>query len=293
MNILVLSKGYIGTRLTDYLLKEGHAVYNYSRDEMDYGDKARLYSFLKKTEIDTVVNCAGFTGKPNVDECESRKKECFIQNVILPRDIEEVCKRTDANLIHISSGCIYTGYDKAFDENDDPNFGMFDEDSSFYSKSKHAGELNLDPNFTNIVRIRMPIEGTLDPKNLLWKLKGYNKLVDFKNSKTDVKVLCEFIETVADNFSPGIFNAVHSNSLTTREVVEIIKEVSPGTLYEPQWEFVDFAELNTKCNRSNCVLDNDKSKEVFDFDWGDEEYYIRKNLELMAVKVKEEKEENE
>ena len=114
-----------------------------------------FFNFLDKTAIDAVVNCAGFTGKPNVDECEVRKEECFIQNSILPRDIEEVCKLKRVNLIHVSSGCIYTGYDKDYTEEDEPNFGMFDSDSSFYSKSKHAGELNLDTNFTNIIRIRI------------------------------------------------------------------------------------------------------------------------------------------
>jgi len=286
MNILVLSKGFIASRLTEYLIREKHTVYNFSREELDYGDKSRFFNFLDKTAIDAVVNCAGFTGKPNVDECEVRKEECFIQNSILPRDIEEVCKIKRVNLIHVSSGCIYTGYDKEYTEDDEPNFGMFDSDSSFYSKTKHAGELNLDTNFTNIIRIRMPIEGTLDSKNLLHKLKGYNKLIDYKNSKTDVTVLCEFIETVIDNFKPGIFNAVHSNSLTTKEVIELSKEYP--LVVNPEWEFVDFEDLNTKCGRSNCVLSNDKSKRVFDFDWGDEEYYIRKSFEAMSGILQEE-----
>lgn len=278
MEILVLGKGYIGTKLTEYLVKEGHTVYNFSRKELDYGSNPVLYNFLIKTPVKCVVNTAGFTGKPNVDECESRKEECFKLNVILPRDIEIVCKEIDINFIHVSSGCIYTGYDKDYTEEDKPNFGMFDDEASFYSKTKHAGELNLDTNFTNVVRIRMPIEGELSDKNLLTKLIKYDNLIDFKNSKTDVTVLCEFIETVAHNFQAGIFNAVHSNSLSTKEVVKIMKEYG---LVNKKWKFVDYEKLDIKCNRSNCVLDNSKSREDLEFDWGDEEFYIRKNCELI------------
>ena len=285
MKFLILGKGFIGSRLTSYLHNQGHEIYNFSRNEFDYRDETRLYNFLIKTPVDAVVNTAGYTGLPNVDGCESAKDICFDNNVILPRDIEEVCKQLDINFIHVSSGCIYTGYEKEFTEEDTPNFGMFDKESSFYSKTKHAGELNLDDNFTNIIRIRMPIEGVLSDKNLLTKLYKYDNLIDYKNSKTDVYVLCEFIETVADNFHAGIFNAVHSNALTTEEVISIMKKHG---IENKNWKTVPYEDLDIKCNRSNCVLDNSKSKEIFEFDWGDEEYYILKNCKNIQKELENE-----
>lgn len=284
MKLLILGKGYIGTNLKNYLVKEKHEVYNFSRAELDYSSQERLYNFLIKQPVDAVINTSGFTGRPNVDECETKKEQCWKLNVLLPKLIEDTCKEVDANFIHVSSGCIYSGYEKDFTEDDKPNFGMFEDHSSFYSKSKHAGELNLDHNFSNIVRIRMPIEGELTDKNLLTKLLKYNNIIDFRNSKTDITVLCEFIETIADNFQAGIFNAVHGNSLSTKQVVDIMKEFG---IENKDWKFVPYDDLDIACNRSNCVLDNTKSKELLDFDWGDEEFYIRKNCELIRKNKKE------
>ena len=278
MKLLILGKGYIGTNLSNYLVKEKHEVYSFSRAELDYSDQERLYNFLIKQPVDAVINTSGFTGRPNVDECETKKELCWTLNVLLPKLIEDTCKDVDVNFIHVSSGCIYSGYEKDFTENDKPNFGMFEDYSSFYSKSKHAGELNLDENFTNIIRIRMPIEGELTDKNLLNKLLKYDNIIDFKNSKTDITVLCEFVETVADNFQAGIFNAVHGNSLSTTQVVDIMKEFG---IENKSWKFVEYDDLDIVCNRSNCILDNAKSRELLDFDWGDEEFYIRKNCELI------------
>ena len=280
MKFLILGKGYIGKKLFDYLTSQKHDVSIVSREELNYGGREYFYQSLinnkgkTKSFPDTIINTAGFTGKPNVDECELKKAKCYELNAILPKDIEIVCKELDIDFIHISSGCIYTGYKKHYTEEDEPNFGLFDNDSSFYSKTKHAGEIGLDKDFTNIIRIRMPIEDTLSNKNLLSKLLKYENLIDYKNSKTDVYTLCEFVETVADNFKAGIYNAVHSNALSTKEVTEIMKKYN---LYNSKWSFVEYKKLDIKCNRSNCILTNKKAKEDFGFDWGDEEYYIEQN----------------
>ena len=226
MKILILGKGFISEYLVNYLNDTNHSVDCYSREELDYSNDITLYNkIVDQTEFgdafeegySVVINTAGFTGSPNVDECELRKAECFDLNVKLPKTIEGVCKASGINFINVSSGCIYTGYDKDYTEEDEPNFGMYNNEASFYSKTKHACELTLDNSFTNTIRIRMPITSKDDHKNLLCKLKKYDNIIDFKNSKTDVTKLCEFIKVVVENFKPGIYNAVHNNTLTTKE----------------------------------------------------------------------------
>ena len=281
MKILLLGKGYIGKYFEEYLSGCGHKVIHISRNEVDYHDEVKLDELLygyKGTRCDVVINTAGFTGKPNVDQCEDKKEDCFNYNVKLPKLIETGCKKHELKFIHISSGCIYTGYDKVYKEDDVPNFGVYNGESSFYSFTKHAGELLLDKKFTNIIRIRMPISDKLDSKNLMSKLLKYDHIIDFANSKTDVFKLSEFVNIVVENFKPGIYNAVHSNPLTTKEVVEIMKEFG---IENKKWTFIPYAELDIKANRSNCVLDNSKSERDFNFDWGDEEVYIRLNASLI------------
>lgn len=291
MKILILGKGFISEYLVNYLNDTDHSVECYSRKELDYSNDVTLYNkIVDDTEFgnafdkgyEVVINTAGFTGNPNVDECELRKAECFDLNVKLPKTIEGVCKASGINFINVSSGCIYTGYDKDYTEEDEPNFGMYNNEASFYSKTKHACELTLDNSFTNTIRIRMPITSKDDHKNLLSKLNKYDNIIDFKNSKTDVIKLCEFIKVVVENFKPGIYNAVHNNTLTTREVTEIMTEYG---LQNDNWKFVPYEDLPIKANRSNCVLDNSKAKRDFDFDFGDEEHYIRLNSSIIGKEL--------
>ena len=291
MKILILGKGFISEYLVNYLNDTDHSVDCYSREELDYSNDVTLYNkIVDQTEFgdafeegySVVINTAGFTGSPNVDECELRKAECCDLNVKLPKTIEGVCKASGINFINVSSGCIYTGYDKDYTEEDEPNFGMYNNEASFYSKTKHACELTLDNSFTNTIRSRMPITSKDDHKNLLCKLKKYDNIIDFKNSKTDVTKLCEFIKVVVENFKPGIYNAVHNNTLTTKEVTEIMAEYG---LQNDNWEFVPYEDLPIKANRSNCVLDNSKAKRDFDFDFGDEEHYVRLNSSIIGKEL--------
>ena len=282
MNVLILGKGYIGNHLEKHLqvtVDSGkYNIHFVSKKDLHYGNSEELYQYCLNNEIETVVNTSGFTGSPNVDGCEENKEDCFYYNVKVPCIIEQVCKSLDIQFIHIGSGCIYEGYEKDYTEEETPNFGVFQHHSSFYSKTKHISELMLDTNFTNIIRIRMPIEQKHTPKNLITKLYKYPKLIDFANSKTDVHVLCDFIEVVMNNFKAGIYNAVHSKALTTREVVKILKEYG---IVNDEWKFVPYDTLDIKCNRSNCVLSNQKATDDFNFDFGNEEYYLRLNASLI------------
>ena len=133
MKILVLGKGFISEYLVNFLNDTDHSVDCYLWEELDYSNDVTLYNkIVDDTEFgnafeegySVVINTAGFTGSPNVDECELRKAECFDLNVKLPKTIEGVCKSAGINFINVSSGCIYTGYDKDYTEEDEPNFGI-------------------------------------------------------------------------------------------------------------------------------------------------------------------------
>ncbi len=277
MNISILGSGFIGKYLNSYL-SYNHLTSLLNQTDDQYHVPYRLREFIKRHKIDVVVNTCGYTGYPNVDACEVNKASCTLYNITVPLVIEEECKAANAKFINVSSGCIYTGYDKDYVEDDEPNFGIYNPDSSFYSKTKHLSEMFLDKDFTNIIRIRMPVTSKMDHKNLLSKLNKYDNIIDFKNSKTDVVKLCQFIEVVVENFKPGIYNAVHSNTLSTKEVTDIMTEYG---LQNDNWKFIPYEDLDIQANRSNCVLDNSKAKKDFNFNFGDEEYYIRLNCAIL------------
>ena len=82
-----------------------------------------------------IINAGGFTGVPNVDACESQKDKTIDGNVLFPLRLSRWAELRNIPIVHISSGCVYTGYKEGgWIEEDAPNF-TFD-NASFYSASK-------------------------------------------------------------------------------------------------------------------------------------------------------------
>lgn len=266
-NILILGGGYVGTQLFDHLYDKYPSVWLVTAELLNYHDTNRLSKFLLNKSITTVINCSGFTGKPNVDEAESKKEQCWFLNVMSPLDINKTCNNLGIEYIHISSGCIYSGYLKDYTEDDKPDFGLFNE-SSFYSKSKHAFELMSKGLKNRIVRLRMPICNDLtNPRNYLKKIMEYPNLIDYENSKTYIPDLCGFIKALIDqnpyHNGQDIYNVVNGAAKTTKEVIAQLNSMNEGNwkIVNPNW--VHLIDLDIKAPRSNCVLDNTKASKIF------------------------------
>ena len=259
MNVVILGRGFIGTRLYNYLNSSSHIdkVCALSKNVVDYTDRVVLSSYLKLNPgTDVIINASGYTGSPNVDACESDKTACWNLNVIMPVMIESVCKQNNIQFIHISSGCIYNGYDRRWSEDDPSNFGLQNKSSSWYSKTKHAAETLLDHSETTVLRIRIPFTKDNTPKNYLIKLLHYDNLISYLNSVTCVEDFIVFVSTLLSKDIPaGIYNVVHDTPVSGKEVISILREFN---INNPVWKFVDINNLDIVANRSNCILSTDK-----------------------------------
>lgn len=257
--ILILGEGYIGNFLLQQLKERGHAVISMGSGGLNYHNPSVLRKFLLNNPIDIVINCSGFTGRPNVDEGESKKEECWRLNVLSPVSVARVCNDLRVKYFHIGSGCIYDGYDKIFTEEDAPNFGLFNY-SSFYSKSKHAFELHTRELSVKIIRIRMPICNDIGyPRNYLHKILNYKKLINCVNSKSYLPDLAGFLSSYIDNntdwwVGQDIYNVVNPHPLDTKEVLEVLLDPMVGVV-----EWVNIEDLSLAAPRSNCVLDSSKA----------------------------------
>lgn len=259
-NILILGQGYVGRSLFNHL-KETQNVILVPRKSLDYGNIRDLNTFCLNNQIDTIINCAGFTGRPNVDEAESRKEECLELNVKIPLKIARYCTDRVIRYIHMSSGCIYTGYEKEFTEKDPPNFGMYDH-SSYYSKTKHLFEILTEDLCAYIFRLRMPIcDNYKNPRNYISKILKYPNLIDLRNSKTYIPDLCEFTRKFVDGDTTydKIFNVTNPEPLTTKEVLTIL-----GVNVEDK-NWVKLEELDIVAPRSNCILDSSRAMQIHQF----------------------------
>ena len=109
MLLLLGGSGYVGAAFARYLTSCGIPFRNLRRGEHDYTQLDVLRNLLRETKPTFLINCAGYTGKPNVDACELHKSECLFGNVVLPGIIRQACEDTATSWGHISSGCIYSG----------------------------------------------------------------------------------------------------------------------------------------------------------------------------------------
>ena len=275
--IIVIGNGYIGKKIQKQLSSRVDELvvlngFDYDDPQLlqeqfnsTVGPEIRYASgpgFKDPMDRPWVINCVGYTGKPNVDACEDEKDKCWQLNVTFPTLLASYCLRQNAKLINISSGCIYDG-NKNYEEEDWPDFGVNSSSSSWYSRTKHAAELSLNA-FPNVytLRVRMPICNDFNSgKNYLTKILKYNNLLDETNSKTIIEDLINVINKIVNipDIPPGIYNCVNPKPLSTKEVTKILDKAG---MWNPHWKFIDYKELKKyiKANRSNCKLSTEKSR---------------------------------
>jgi UDP-glucose 4,6-dehydratase len=258
MKILILGKGYIGNYLAITEQNINHEIVHISKSDVNYEDPDIFENFLKKqsNNFDWIINCSGYTGRPNVEACEYNKETCYHYNVTVPLYITKIANRFRIPIIHIGSGCIYDGYSKQYTEDDLPNFGADSQFSSFYSKTKDTFEKLSEHLDRYIFRIRIPFNGIPEPKNYLWKLLHYNNLISELNSVTNIDDLRTFVYKFIEKQRPlGIYNVTNKGYIEAKEVIEILKSYG---LNNPKWNFVSIEDANFKVGRSNCILDTSK-----------------------------------
>jgi len=65
MKILILGKGYIGSYLAKKETK--HEITHISKNDFDYSNYSKFEEYIKREMPDWIINCSGYTGKPNVE----------------------------------------------------------------------------------------------------------------------------------------------------------------------------------------------------------------------------------
>ncbi len=250
--------------MSRYLTRENVPFRGVSRADHDYTNLDVLRNLLRETKPQFLINCAGYTGKPNVDACEDHKAECLAGNAVLPGTIRTACEEAGIPWGHVSSGCIYTGSrpdGSGFTETDKPNFSFRTDNCSFYSGTKALGEECLDgAENVYIWRLRIPFNEIDNPRNYLTKLMRYDKLLSATNS---ISHLDEFVracwQSWARRIPYGTYNITNTGSVTTEQVVELIQKHLGVTkrfeFFESEQQFMKQA---ARTPRSNCVMDNSK-----------------------------------
>ena len=255
-NALLLGGGFVGKNMMAKLKSLGNVktVDMVRREFLDYTQPEKLREYLEKGKPDYLINAAGYTGSPNVEGCETNWQDCYYWNVVVPVRIAKICKEMQIPFINIGSGCIYDSQDKIYSEYDMPNFGIFSNRSSFYSKTKHLCEEKLEDYPVYTFRIRIPYNDSCASKNYLYKLLKYDNLISMKNSITSMNLLSEFTDffiNLKEKPRYGVYNVVNNGIVRGADVIELMREQG---LENKNWKILSYEQMNFKVNRSNCML---------------------------------------
>src|SRR5260370_37695227 len=169
MIFLLGASGFVGQSFEKELRHRGWPFTSHSRKRIDYARFEILLKLLRETKPGFLINAAGYTGKPNVDACETARADTLQGNTLLPLTIAHACAAVGVPWGHVSSGCIYAGAGimengqrriekdltqprlkqlaetdpgaiRGYTETDEPNFSFRPPPSSFYTGTKSLSE---------------------------------------------------------------------------------------------------------------------------------------------------------
>jgi len=290
MILLLGATGYIGEAFAAELQRRKKEFIPLSRKQVDYTRFDLLLEYLRAKKPSFLVNCAGFTGKPNVDACELDKAGTLLGNALLPQTIAHACVAAGIPWGHISSGCIYSGAkisehgkvrvekdmtradlhamaeEKSpailgFTEKDTPNFSFRDLPCSFYSGTKALGEeVIAGMGHSYVWRLRIPFDEFDSNRNYLSKVQRYPKVYENVNSISHREDFAKACLDLWERRAPyGTYNVTNPGFVTTRHVIELIeKHLKPARKFEFWSDDTEFYRVAAKTPRSNCVMDVSK-----------------------------------
>jgi UDP-glucose 4,6-dehydratase len=256
MILLLGASGYVGHAFAWEMHRRRYSFVPLTRMALDYTNFDLLFDYVRKIKPEFIINAAGYTGKPNVDACETTREEALFANTLLPQTVARVCLLTNTPWGHISSGGIYTGakivegggmrvvhdlnqpeirrlFEQSperlfgFTEWDEPNFCFRHAPCNFYSGTKALAEEAIRGIGQSYVwRPGTPFGERSEPRNFLWKLQHYPKVYD---AIASLSHLDDFVRACLDLWeyrTPfGIYNMTNPGAVATRQVIEMVQQI--------------------------------------------------------------------
>lgn len=242
----------------------------------------QINQLLNKHKPTCLLSTIGFCGIPNIDQCEIEQEKTTIINTIIPTLLAIECEKLNIHLLHISSGCIFSGsspntYQIQNNGNSIPDtlsesfmlswpcktidLGWRETDSanpvSHYSKTKYAFDLlTLNNQSLTNIRIRMPISFKQNQRNYIEKIRHYKQLIDVPNSVTFMTDFVRAIDFFIEKQKVGIFHLTNPGTLSAARVMQEYQKYHP----EHKFETIGIDQLDkiTTAKRSNCILNTEK-----------------------------------
>lgn len=259
-------KGWIGQQVCQLLSAKGHTwVGGVSR--VDNVDDVRLELMRCKglTHVFCVIGRTHGPGCNTIDYLEGEGKlvENIRDNLFAPVMLAMLCRDLGIHMTYIGTGCIFNSIDNrgelvvsgmcGYTENDLPDFF-----GSSYSIVKGFTDRIMDrmPDCLNL-RIRMPITGSVNGRNFITKITGYQKICSIDNSMTVLDDLLPIVIDMMDDFETGTYNLVNPGVINHNRILEMYRLIVDNAF---SWQNMDLAMQDgiLACKRSNNKLDTTK-----------------------------------
>lgn len=94
--------GWVATHLETLLRSQGKDVCSTAVRMENQSEVCKVLDEVKPTHV---INCAGKTGRPNVDWCEDHKLETIRANVIGTLILADECEKRGVHVTVMATGC--------------------------------------------------------------------------------------------------------------------------------------------------------------------------------------------
>ncbi len=231
-----------------------------------YRDSEVIRNFIRTEKISRVVDCIGKTygpGKNNIDYLKGNLKTNLDHNLLAHFVIMNACKEAQVHLTILGTGCIYEndGTDRKFSDDDMPNYF-----ASEYSVVKGILDqmIHLHENILHL-KIRMPVDSEVHPRNLITKLVGYKAVTHQPNSMSVLPDLIPIMIQFAVSSVTGNYNMVNDGTMTHAKIMDRYKDMVDAThtyeLLSPEQEAAILTQ--GRCNNEmSTSKTNQKCREL-------------------------------
>ena len=260
--ILLGHKGWIGKQIFELLkLNSENEIITTDIRVDNYNE---IEEFIFKSKPDRIISVIGRTYGDNMNSIDYLEQKGNLKinindNLYSPLNLAFISNKYNIHFTYMGTGCIFNGYDKEYNEDDEPNFF-----GSSYSIVKGFTD-KIIKNFDNVlnIRIRMPITTDINcNRNFINKIITYKKICSMNNSMTVLPELLPLLIDMVIKKEIGTINLVNPGYISHNEILELYKE---HINHDFKWENMTIDEQNKLLlsERSNNILNTSKLQKLY------------------------------
>lgn len=226
MKLLVLgASGMAGHTIALYFLEKGHSVTSFTRGRFpigsnvrgDISDQAQLKKLLTEEQFDAVINCVGMLNSA----CDREPAKAVYANSYFPHMLAELLQSSKAQLIHMSTDCVFSGQSSPYHES------SFPDGTTLYDRSKALGELNNEHSLTfrnSIIGPDMKPDG-IGLFNWFMKQSGtiYGYTGAIWTGVTTLTLAKAMEQAITDRLT-GLYHLVYPQSISKFELLKLFNK---------------------------------------------------------------------